>query len=311
VSRPRGGPGLVFKELAAAPRYAAAMFSIRAVDGVIPTLELADEASGGLAVLAPSRGGILARLRVSGREVLYLDQATFDDRSANVRGGSPVLFPSPGKLTADSFSWNGVHGAMKQHGFARNLPWEVVSTSTQGAASATLRLTSSEATRAQYPWDFTAEYTYSLRDRALGIEMLFTNHATTPMPFGAGFHPYFAVPDADKVRVRIPTPATRAFDNTGKREIDFNGFDLTLPEVDLHLLDHGGSEASISVPGGLSVALRGSPELTRWVIWTLKGRDFVCLEPWTCPGNALNTGEGLLVLAPGETRALRLEMLCS
>jgi galactose mutarotase-like enzyme len=286
------------------------MFSIRAVDGVVPTLELADETSGSLAVLAPTRGGILARLRVGGREVLYLDQATFEDRSANVRGGIPVLFPSPGKLTGDAFARGEVHGAMKQHGFARNLPWELVGTSAQGAASATLRLVSSEATRAQYPWDFTAEYTYSLRDRAMGIEMLFTNHSPTPMPFGAGFHPYFAVPDADKTHAQIPTPATRAFDNTAKREIPFEGFDFTRPEVDLHLVDHGSSEASLRAPGGLSVTLRGSPELSRWVIWSLRGRDFICLEPWTCPGDALNTGVGLLVLAPGETRALRLEIVC-
>jgi galactose mutarotase-like enzyme len=287
------------------------MFSTRAVDGVVPTLELADEASGSLAVLAPSRGGILARLRVAGREVLYLDQATFEDRGANVRGGCPVLFPSPGKLTGDAFARGDVHGAMKQHGFARTLPWELVGESSVGAASATLRLASNDVTRAQYPWDFTAEYTYSLRDRALGIEMLFTNHSSTPMPFGAGFHPYFAVPDADRVRARIPTPATRAFDNTVKREIDFHGFDFSLPEVDLHLVDHGSSGASLSVEGGLSVKLRGSPELSRWVIWSLRGRDFICLEPWTCPGDALNTGAGLLELAPGETRALRLEIVCS
>jgi galactose mutarotase-like enzyme len=145
----------------------------------------------------------------------------------------------------------------------------------------------------------------------MGIEMLFTNHSPTPMPFGAGFHPYFAVPDADKASVEIPTPATRAFDNTSKREIDFEGFDLTLPEVDIHLIDHGSSDATIRAGGGLSVTLRGSPELTRWVIWTLRGRDFVCLEPWTCPGDALNTGKDLLVLAPGETRALRLEIVCA
>ena len=286
------------------------MYSARAVDGLIPTLELADEAAGSLAVLAPSRGGILSRLRIAGREVLYLDRETFENRSVNVRGGCPVLFPSPGKLTSDTFTRDGVHGAMKQHGFARALPWEIVSVSDQGAASATLRLTSNEATRAQYPWDFTAEYTYSLRDRALGIEMLFTNRSPTPMPFGAGFHPYFAVPDAEKSRAKIPTPATRAFDNTVKREIDFQGFDFTLPEVDLHLIDHGSAEASLRLEGGLSVTLRGSPELSRWVIWSLRARDFICLEPWTSPGDALNTGAGLLLLAPGETRALRLEIVC-
>ena len=135
------------------------MFSIRTQEGLVPTLELVDEASGALAVLAPSRGGILTRLRVGGREVLYLDQATFEDRAANVRGGNPVLFPSPVSLPGDAFEREGVRGSMKQHGFARTLPWEIVGTSTQGAASATLRLRSSEGTRAQYPWDFTAEYT--------------------------------------------------------------------------------------------------------------------------------------------------------
>ena len=61
-------------------------------------------------------------------------------------------------------------------------------------------------------------------------------------------------------------------------------------------------------PAG-TVQLRGSAEYTHWVVWTLAGRDFVCLEPWTCPGNALNTGDGLLVLAPGEARALSLEII--
>jgi galactose mutarotase-like enzyme len=128
------------------------------------------------------------------------------------------------------------------------------------------------------------------------------------MPFGAGFHPYFAVPDAEKARVRIPTQATRAFDNAAKKEIAFAGLDLTAKEVDLHLHDHGSSEARLCIGDAPDITLRGSPELGHWVVWTLAGRDFVCLEPWTCPGDALNTGERLIWLAPGEERALWLEM---
>jgi galactose mutarotase-like enzyme len=77
--------------------------------------------------------------------------------------------------------------------------------------------------------------------------------------------------------------------------------------VDLHLLDHGSTEGSLVV-GDTAIALRGSAELTHWVVWTLRGRDFVCLEPWTCPGDALNTGDRLIVLAPGEAREMRLEI---
>jgi galactose mutarotase-like enzyme len=60
-------------------------------------------------------------------------------------------------------------------------------------------------------------------------------------------------------------------------------------------------------PGG-AVELQGSEEFTHWVLWTLPGRDFVCLEPWTCPGDALNTGDRLLHLEPGASRTLRLSM---
>ena len=291
------------------------MFTVRAREGAIPTVELADSAAQSLAVLAPSRGGMLTRLRIAGRDLLYLDQATFEDLSANVRGGNPVLFPSPGKLAGDAFAWGAARGSMKQHGFARALPWalEERGTGSPGGAYARLCLRASEATRAQYPWDFRAEYTYTLRGRALRIDLRVKNESDGPMPFGAGFHPYFAVADADKARVRIETRATRAFDNAEKREAPFAGFDLTLPEVDLHLLDHGSTEAALALEGEPAprVTLRGSPEFTHWVVWTLKGRDFVCLEPWTCPGDALNTGDRLIVLSPGEARSLWLEMTTS
>ena len=281
------------------------MHTVEHQDGAIPTLTLADTLAPSTAVLAPGRGGMLIRLAVAGRELLYLDDKTLADPAANVRGGNPVLFPSPGKLTGDAWSRGGARGTMKQHGFARNLPWEVTATGTDDGAWATLALRSSAVTRAQFPWDFRAEYTYRLRGRALAVEMRIENRGDAPMPFGAGFHPYFAVPDAEKPAARIATAATRAFDNVSKREVAFEGFDLTAAEVDLHLLDHGSTEGSLVV-GDLRIALHGSADFTHWVVWTLRGRDFVCVEPWTCPGDALNTGDRLIVLDPGATRALSL-----
>ena len=43
-------------------------------------------------------------------------------------------------------------------------------------------------------------------------------------------------------------------------------------------------------------------------MWTLAGRDFVCVEPWTGPADALNSGESLLEIAPGESRSLWVSM---
>jgi galactose mutarotase-like enzyme len=290
------------------------MFTVDRRDAAKVTLSDSDARS--RAVLAPARGGMLIELCVAERELLYLDRKTFEEPTANVRGGVPVLFPSPGKLTAppalaglgsDAWAWRGARGSLKQHGFARNLPWEVSATGSDDGAWATLTLTSNETTLAAYPWAFRADYTYRLRAQAIAIEMRIENRATATMPFGAGFHPYFAVPDAAKARARIATRATRAWDNAAKARVPFTGFDLTAAEVDLHLMDHGSTESSLVVDD-LAVHVRGSAEFTHWVVWTLRGRDFVCLEPWTCPGDALNTGERLLLLEPGEARTMRLEI---
>lgn len=284
------------------------MFSIERLTDAIESIALVDTAAGTRAVLAPSRGAIVTRLTVRGREVLYLDEATLRDPTKNVRGGIPVLFPSPGKLANDAWSHNGKSGHLKQHGFARNLPWREVASSTEGAASLTLELVDDASTRAEYPFAFALRIGFSLSGSTLSLAIEVENRGDDAMSFGVGFHPYFAVPSAAKKAARIPTQATHAFDNVTKERVALpqsNGrtlLDLTAKEVDLHLERHGGTSGVLEREGG-NVTLRGSAEFGHWVIWTLEGKDFVCLEPWTCPGNALNTGDRLTTLeAGGRTR---------
>jgi galactose mutarotase-like enzyme len=252
------------------------------------------------ATVLPWRGGMVLRSTIGGREIFYADDATVDDPSKNVRGGAPVLFPSPGKLANDRWA----HGAMGQHGFARG---RVFAISARTDDSVTLRIEDDEASRVPFPFRFSFELTYALTASALRIDARVENRDDVPMPFGVGFHPYFPVPVGDKGRVRVPTAATRAFDNVTKQRVAYATPDFAGGEVDLHLLDHGASEADLVTPSG-TIRLRGSPEYAHWVLWTQPGKGFVCLEPWTCPGDALNTGERLVHLAPGQTCALWLEI---
>lgn len=263
---------------------------------------LTDPTGASRVAIVPARGAIATRFTVGGREVFYLDEDTLRDETKNVRGGNPVLFPSPGPLTGERFTRAGRSGSMKQHGFARQRAWSVVD---ERASEATLRLEADEATRAAYPWRHRVDLRYALAGATLTIEQRVTCLDDAPMPFSFGFHPYFAVPDAAKAAARIATGATRAFDNVTKTDIELRGpIDLTAEEVDLHLVDHGASEATLELPGGRRVIVRASPEYTRWVVWTLAGKGFVCLEPWTAPKDALNTGVGLLVAEPGQTVTL-------
>ena len=253
-------------------------------------------------VVVPERGGMATHLVLEGRELFYLDEATLGDPTKNVRGGNPVLFPSPGKLEGDAYAWRGAKGSLKQHGFARNVAWEVAARDTR---SVTLRMHSNDEIRREYPWNFNAEYTYGLGANSLRIDMTFTNESDSPMPFGAGFHPYFAVSQADKASAHVDTNATRAFDNVTKKTGAIEKIDLTANEIDLHLVDHTG-DCTLRTKSH-AVRLRGSPEFSRWVVWTLAGKDFVCVEPWTSPGNALNSGESLIILEPRQSRSMWVE----
>ena len=269
----------------------------------IETIDLVDDDAKSIVTIAPARGAIVTRFGVGDRELLFLDESTLQDPGKNVRGGVPILFPSPGRLTGDRFTSHGKSGAMKQHGFARDSAWTVTE---RGDRELVLTLASSERTLAMYPWRFRLEGRFALRGACLRFDLKVTNDDRDPMPFAFGTHPYFLV--RDKSRARIPTAATRAFDNVKKEVVPFRGFDLTAPEVDLHLVDHGDSAARLEVGDGTAIAIRCSSELRRWVVWTLGGRDFVCVEPWSAPGDALNTGDSVIELAPGASRGLWIEM---
>jgi galactose mutarotase-like enzyme len=249
--------------------------------------------------LIPERGALVTSFRVGDHEVLYLDPATLVDRTKNVRGGIPVLFPIAGKLAGEKYIVDGREYSMKQHGFARNRAWSVVGKSTAGDARITLALASDDATRAQFPWDFEVRFTFVLSGATLRIEQRYENRSSKPMPLHAGFHPYFVVPDAQKRDTRIRTDATRVYDNVRGVTEDFRGFDLTQSEVDKFLLDHTPRETTLERPDGNNVRITMDASFTTVVVWTLAGKDYVCVEPWTAPGNAMNTGTNLLSVPPG------------
>jgi galactose mutarotase-like enzyme len=267
-----------------------------AVDDRPNGLFLIDREAGSEVRIVPARGGLVASATLGGVAVLAEDESGLADPTKNVRGGIPILFPSPGKLAGDRYR----DGApMKQHGFARDLAWRVEARSTDGAAAALLAIEPTPETRARFPFDFRLAIEHRLADRALELRVRCDNRSPDALPLHFGLHPYFAVPDVQKLHTSVETRATRAFDNAAKRELALGGpIDLTAKEIDLHLSDHGSTRSALSLPGR-RIAVEASEDFTHWVVWTLAGRDFVCLEPWTAPADALHTGERLIRVAPG------------
>ncbi|NJR57934.1 MAG: aldose epimerase [Cyanobacteria bacterium CRU_2_1] len=248
--------------------------------------------------IVPERGGIITRWQVQGKDVLYLDAERFANPALSVRGGIPILFPICGNLPNNTYTYNGQSYTLKQHGFARDLPWEVINEITEGGVGIGLQLTSSDRTRAVYPFDFELTFTYRLQGNTLEIHQTYVNQSSEPMPFSTGLHPYFQV--TDKTQLQFEIPETQFYNHIDQTIYPFSGnFDLDWDEIDVAFKGISQQSASVTDPTQQTrLTLDYDPIYSTLVFWTVKGKDYYCLEPWSAPRNALNTGENLLHLEP-------------
>jgi galactose mutarotase-like enzyme len=261
--------------------------------------------------VVPERGGIVTRWQIQGQNILYLDAERFADPKLSIRGGIPILFPICGNLPNNTYTHKGKQYTLKQHGFARDLPWEVGEQKTDNAASITLILNSNEQTRAVYPFDFKLAFTYELQGNRLKILQRYTNNSSEAMPFSTGLHPYFSV--GDKTQLAFDIPSSEYQDQQTKEFFPFTGnFDFNRDEIDVafrSLSRH--STSATDNRRRLKIAISYSDLYSTLVFWTLKGKEYFCLEPWSAPRNALNTGENLFSLEPGDTCETVVEIAVS
>lgn len=249
--------------------------------------------------VVPERGGIVVSWQVNGSEVFYLDAERFKDPSLSVRGGIPLLFPICGNLVDDTYTLKGETYKLKQHGFGRTLPWEVTKQATDDGASLTITLKSNDETRAGYPFDFQLDYIYTLKGNTLEQRFRHTNLSDQPMPFSTGTHPYFAV--ADKSQLSFDLPSSEYKVKGAPEVFAFNGqFNFDQEEIDFAFINLTGQTATVK-DGDSTMTISYDENYSTLVFWTVKGKDFYCLEPWSGPRNAMNTGDALMTVAPQET----------
>jgi galactose mutarotase-like enzyme len=287
------------------------VFAISIKQDQYQTYILSDSENNSRLEIVPERGGIVTKWRIQGQDLLYLDEERFADPKLSVRGGIPILFPICGNLPDNIYTYNGKQYALKQHGFARDLPWDVTERVMEGRAGVTLVLNSNDQTRAVYPFDFQLVFTYQLKGNTLAIHQRYTNLSKTVMPFSTGLHPYFWSTDPSQLEFDIP--ATHIQDRRTQEIHPFEGtFDFSQDELDLALRPVTSQTASIGDRRrNLKMTLRYSEIYSTLVFWTLKGQNYVCLEPWSAPRNALNTGENITRLDPDASYEALVEMSVS
>lgn len=254
--------------------------------------------------VVPERGGLVTGWRSGGREWLYLDETRFADPTLSVRGGIPVLFPICGNLPGDRLPLPQGDTTLRQHGFARDLPWGLEPLDDgEGVA---LTLVDDASTRAAFPFAFALRLELRLAPGSLTLTARVSHSGppeAPPMPFSLGFHPYFRV--HDPAAVVLEGLADRCFDQLSQAE----GATATQLErlgegVDFLSRPPGEAVMLRDPAAGTTLTLEITPPLDRVVVWTDPPRPMVCLEPWSGPRGALLSGDGRLELAPGESREL-------
>jgi galactose mutarotase-like enzyme len=256
----------------------------------VATLELT---RGDVAVtIAPGRGALVTSIVVSGTELLYLDRATLEDPTKNVRGGIPVLFPYAGKLEGGRLVEAGT--TMGQHGFGRNRPWSLEE---ERADEVRLRLVNDEATRAEFPFGYEADLLVALQPRGIEVKLRVQNTGERSVPLSPGWHPYFRCPAAKKAGV------TGSVDGFTRDELGDE------KEFDFGLVPPASGKTAFEVPELGTLRVEFSPSMRHMQFWSLPGKDFICLEPFFGAANTINTGRRLDV-PPGEVRELwmRIEL---
>ncbi|WP_267383611.1 aldose epimerase [Cyanobacterium sp. uoEpiScrs1] len=258
--------------------------------------------------VVPERGGMIILWKAQGQDILYLDKERFSNPEMSVRGGVPILFPICGNIHDNTYNYLNKTYSLKQHGFARDLPWEITKQETSNCASLTTTLESNEQTLSVYPFEFRLDFTYELKGNSLIIRQKYTNKSEKRMPFSFGFHPYYYVPNKSKVVFDIPSSEYQ--DQATKKVFSYDGtFDFERDEIDIGFQSLTCSSATmVDNHRKLKLVLSWSDVYSTFVFWTLKGKDYICLEPWTAPRNALNTKKKLTELDPGATCEAMFEM---
>lgn len=252
------------------------------------------------AVILPAKGGTVKQLCRAGTDFLYVDAENLasDERP---RCGIPFLFPICGRLQDRAYQWEGRTYPLDIHGFGHTSRWEVAA---QSASAATLRLEDSAATRVAYPFRFRVELSYTLTPGRLCIRQSFANTGEGPMPFAYGFHPYFAVADVEGARVTAQAETQLDF---ARGPVPFGAGSVALsfppgaPETGAAFAGAAAPAVLEDAAGGRRVTVDFDGSFSQLVLWAVRGKPFLCVEPWNGTANGFNTG-AYETLAPGAQR---------
>jgi aldose 1-epimerase len=273
----------------------------------------------------PAANMVCCSLTHDGTELLELRRGLTMYAEAGKTMGIPLLYPWANRLDRFGYEAAGKRVALSEaderiprdsqglpiHGVVPQLlQWKVTDQADQSSLRAELAWSSPELLEL-FPYRHEVRLQVGVNDRELTIVTTVRASEGDAVPVSFGYHPYLRLPQAPRENWDVQLAATRrlVLDDrsipTGEREpvverqvrLGQSSWDTAFDG-----LTH---PARFSVTAGgttLSITFRSGYEFAQ--VFAPAGQEFVCFEPMTASSDALNTGDGLRILAPGaEHRA--------
>ncbi len=282
-------------------------------------------AAGQQAVVVEVGGGLRSYL-VAGSDLLDGYPAAALCRS----GRGQVLLPWPNRLQGGSYEFGGARHQVPLdepesnnaiHGLVRWANWAV---GERAADRVVMELALHP--RPGYPFSLDLSIEYALSAEGLRVRTAATNTGPDACPFGSGAHPYLTAGTETIDSVVLSAPAgtvLRADEHgipDGRDPVDGTEYDFREPRpIGATRLDHAFTDLVRGEDGLARVELRRPGGDGGVQLWADESYGFLMLftgdplpdvdrrslavEPMTCAPNAFRSGDGLIVLEPGESFA--------
>lgn len=211
-------------------------------------------------------------------------------------GQSPLLFPFIGNNWNMKYKYEGKEYSIDKHGWARFKQFEVVNKTSD---QVTFKLTSNDETKKSYPFDFSLNVSYTLKDWQLKVDWKVSNPSNKSMFFQIGGHPGFNYVDfkeEDKVKGYFQTNCNKVLfklvgaqgclnvDKVYTLESPDGIFELR-PEMfdnDAYVIQDTPIEWLQLLDKNKKPYVKMDYKFPVTGIWTPAGKNapFVCIEPW-------------------------------
>jgi len=306
-------------------------------------LRITDPATGATADLLASLGfncySWRPELADGPREMLWAHENFASGQERASGSGTPLLFPFPGRIGGARYEFEGKQYELPAgdafgnalHGYAFDRPWRVLKATGDAVLAEFAASTDAPETLAYWPSDYRLRVRYQIASGKLTSHVEYTNTGDANLPCAFGTHAYFRIPLSDQGSA-ASTIITAPVD----RQWDMQDMLPTVParDIDAHTpLAQGVPLGELSFDTPCQVQAGTSPVVTQmfdpasgrtlrqttdesfgcYVFYTPPHRQAVCIEPYTTTPDPFRLEQqgvatGLQILAPGESRATRIEL---